>query len=178
MKRLSIVVGGVVGIAIFVASSLPAFSAGSGTINATVTANGACLELTQASVDFGTLPFSTSGVTNNTNKAAGSVKNCSGQAEHLLGRGTDATNDSGTKRWTLAEYTTDICLVGTDKYALTANAPSAGTQLVSSADRQIGTFFPAAGDSETLNVGLVMPCTGSTGAGERENFSYVFTATF
>jgi hypothetical protein len=36
----------------------------------------------------------------------------------------------------------------------------------------------AAGANSALTVGVVMPCTGSSGAGQTLNFSYIYTATF
>src|SRR2546423_11576702 len=78
----------------------PAFTANSGTLHVTVTAQAPaapCVTVTPGSVDFGTLPFSTtSGLSQATRDIT--ISNCGTVGQNLLGSTSAATGPSGS--WT------------------------------------------------------------------------------
>jgi hypothetical protein len=156
----------------FAASAIPAFGDGSGTVSATVTAAAPCITVSNTSLDFGALPFSTPDAvsTKRLPEGASNVASCSAQSERLFVHGTDATGPSAS--WTLAGASAGPCIVGPNKYGLSLRF---NFEVVPS-DVQFATL--PAGQSTSPEFGLTMPCTGSDGAGQTLSFQYVFTATF
>jgi hypothetical protein len=183
VRRLLISGGLTVAIVYLVASALPAFGADNGTVSASVTAGAACITLSQtAPVDFGTKDFSTSAGNSAAGQAAGSITNCATQTESILAKGTDASN--GATTWSLVDATglptpvnpCDLASPNTNKYFLSTFPGALSTVLLSTTNKAFHSL--AAGASSSLTVAVVMPCTGSSGAGQTLNFSYVYTATF
>ena len=127
-----------------------------------------------AAVDFGTLQFS---LPNSTGALAGApnmvVTNCSSASETILAHGTDATAAGAPRTLT----TVAQCGVsGTpNQYNLGLRLPSGGDTFLSTSNLSLGSIPPAQGLTRTPL--LRMPCTGSGGAGQAMNMSYVFTAT-
>jgi hypothetical protein len=182
MRRLLILGGIAVAVVLFVGSALPAFSDDTGTVNATVTAGAACITLSQTTVNFGSLNFSTSAGNNAAGQLAGSITNCGQSTESILARGTDATNTTTT--WSLVDATglptpvnpCDLSSPNTNKYFLFTFPGALSTVFLTTTNKAFNTM--AAGANSALTVGVVMPCTGSSGAGQTLNFSYIYTATF
>lgn len=181
--RIRVLIGGaVVAVAYFVASSLPAFSADNGTINAQVTPAAPCITLDKTSLNFGTAPFSPQqGVSSF--QVPGSVTSCTGTAQKLYGRGTDAKNAAASVTWTLDDSGQLPCNLANNQYQLSAG-DSGGTNnwgvYLSTANKQLlGTGgMLAANTTRTIDSGLRMPCAGSDGAGQAMSWQYIYTATF
>jgi hypothetical protein len=178
MKRL--LSGFVTGVTVLALSSLPTFAGDTGTISASVTAATPCITIGTTTLDFGTLAFSSSSAPGGfkylTN--ASSYTNCAGAQEAIFIRGTDATSSVSTAKWLLLGPSAgSICDAGADKYILQMSSSSTPSTLA------VGTTSAAfdtaaAGATPSLSPGIVMPCTGSSGAGEKMNFQYVLTASF
>lgn len=164
-----------------------AWGQASGTVTGQVTvtppsSSQVCATLDSTALDFGTLSFGGSGRAD----LPTTVTNCSSSTELLLAHGSDATAPSGAK-WLL---TTNLrCNGGNpplNEYEwLTAQAnPATGTSgfsgPLSKTDQDVGTAGGAfgAGQAKTYNHALLMPCPGSSGAGETFTMSVVFTVTF
>jgi hypothetical protein len=181
MKRL---LGGfAVAIAFLVMSALPTLGANNGTVNATVTAGAACITLSQTTpVNFGTLEFSTAAGNSASGQLAGTITNCATASESILARGTNATNPTTT--WNLVDATglatpVNPCALAspnTNEYFQDTFTGALSTVFLTTTDKALASL--AAGASPLLTVGVVMPCTGSSGAGQTLNFSYIYTATF
>lgn len=102
---------------------------------------------------------------------ATSYTNCSGTAERILVRGTNATSSTSSTTWSL---TSDLCpTLNQFKYGVGGDA---GGFAISNDD---GVLDPSAPSTEVgVNTTLTMPCVGSDGAGETMTWSVIFTATF
>lgn len=167
MKRRGVAVLALVGA--LAVSSAPAFGDSGGTVSAQVTVAAPCIQITPSQVDFGTLGFSQS----NANLSAGTrpvtATNC-GTAAHLLGRGSNATSTGTT--WTL-DSTGDTICPDLNRYGQRIDTGPVSIPLTTQ-DRNLRDL--AAAEAASLNAIVVMPCTGSGGAGQVMTFSYVFTA--
>src|SRR5919201_152749 len=88
------------------ATAVPAFSASSGTVAVSVTAQAPaapCLTVAPGNVDFGTLPFSTptdSGYIPSSAQRDITFTNCGTAGQNLFGQASNATGPSGS--WTPA----------------------------------------------------------------------------
>jgi hypothetical protein len=154
------------------AGAVPAFTADSGTITVSITAQAPpaapCIELLDPPgtlVDFGTHAFST---LNQPSGAPGDVeptfRNCSTADEKVLIHGVDATAPPVT--WTLDPN---------GPYPCGESSPRNAYQLVSRVDGASPLFLAttpatrlasaAPGATHTLALDLIMPCSGSDGAG-------------
>jgi hypothetical protein len=173
MKRpITVACALALGASYFMLSALPASSADSGAVSAKVTVASPCITITD-SLDFGVKAFSkTWAPPDSAFGTSSSYANCSAGSENVSFRGTDAKSQTSSATWTLVGYTPNC---GTNQYLLTV-----AKQGASSGDYALKTDQPletaAAGATRTLNLGLVMPCTGSSGAGETMTLQYIFTA--
>jgi len=188
MKRLILMAALMLGAgAAFTTNELPAFGADNGTVEATVTvAGGLCLQLGASSVDFGTQDFSD--VTNDAIAFSSefSVENCGSDPHAVWVRGTDATAVPGPgATWALqgplggaavSPYACDdLDFGGINTYFMTVG----GTTFSSFADLSTANSFlvdqvPAQHDI-ALSA-MLMPCTGSDGAGQTMGMDMTFVA--
>ena len=149
---------------------------GSGTVDAIVTmaSSAACLELSTTSIDFGTRTFGEVGA-----QASPfiDVINCSGTAESVLVRGTDAQGPESSA-WSLVD--TGTCAegsLGTDAYRLTLGYPSAPSVAIPlSTENTEAIVSIGGGSSLESEVLLDTPCPGSTGAGQVMAMQVLFVA--
>lgn len=156
---------------------LPAFGDDTGTVAATVTVAAPCILLDIAQVDFGTRSFNTVSTNIFSQSPTLTATNCSGTDENILARGTDATSVGGAT-WTLYSAFTNPCNVGPDKYQLQYNNLGTGTGYsLTTSDQEVATGV-GAGVGHTYRLTLLMPCTGSGGAGETMNLQTILTAIF
>ena len=165
----------------------PAFTADSGTVAVTVTAQAPpapCLTVTPGTVDFGTLPFSKdAGAGLSSGDANITVTNCGTVGQNLLGATTNATGPSGA--WTPVNYydtpTIDPC-TAPDRFYLSLFGFTTPALFLTGTPRAVTTtllgstpvVFPT-GD-KVFRLTLTMPCTGSNGAGEQKALTTTFTA--
>lgn len=167
--------------------AVPAFTADSGTISVSITAQAPvapCLTVTPGTVNFGTLPFSTNngaGLSEgNTDITVNFCGTASGQ--NLLGSTTNATGSSGS--WTPTSYfptqTIEPC-PASDRFYLSifgftnpALYMTGSPAPVLASSGGAPAVFPL-GD-KVFRFGIVMPCTGSNGPGETKQITSTFTA--
>lgn len=159
----------VLALAAIAVGAQPAFGDDVGTVSAQVSVAAPCLQVTPGQLDFGTLGFSQS----NANLTAGTrpvtATNC-GSAAHLLGHGSNATSNGTT--WTL-DPTGDTICPDLNRYGQRIDTGPVSIPLTTQ-DRTLRDL--AAAEAASLNAIVVMPCAGSSGAGQTMTFSYVFTA--
>jgi hypothetical protein len=158
----------------------PALGAEDGTVHATVTVGAPCITLDTTSVDFGTLSFNTPETNNFGQTPTLSVTNCSGIAVDLLVRGTDATSATSAASWSLYQGNVGACTLGPNAYRLThwdLGGSIWWAFHLTNSDQIAKVGVPAAGQ-HPYRLDLLMPCTGSDGAGETMSFQAIFTATF
>lgn len=147
----------------------------SGTVDATVTmrTSQACLELSTATIDFGTRSFGDVAIPATPDIT---VTNCSGNPEDVLARGTDATG-AGPTTWTLNDAgTCEGGTLPTDNYSLLV-APSgapAATRL-STSNKMLETL--SSGEANVHVAQIDTPCPGSDGAGVVMSMQITFVAT-
>ena len=155
-------------------SASPMLAAEDGTVDAQVTVATPCVLVSPGTLDFGTLPFSFAGNPGTAQKAI-DVQNCGGSGERLFARGTDASYN-GSTIWTIGLDNT--CLDGVNHYALQAYKSSSQIAVdLTTSDQPID--IVGAGSSSVYDaLILIMPCSGSDGAGQVVTFSAIFTATF
>jgi hypothetical protein len=162
---------------VFAASAVPVFSADTGTVTATVTAAAPCLTISGASsVDFGTGAFSDAqSQPTQLTKPVGTatLNNCSGAGEQIFARATNATGDAVPPAvWSLTTAA-HPCSGGADKFAASTRDAAGDVAL-----DLINSPFVSLDPNEARGVGfsILMPCAGSSGAGQTMSFSYVYTA--
>jgi len=163
---------GLVGLAL---SALPAFSADSGTVDASVEVAAACIQLSDTSVSFGTLPLGADNVQGNPKIT---VTNCSPSSEQLLARGTDAQGTNNAL-WTLND-SGDECTgqpqLGPNEYSLIVQPFSVAAVRLSTANKTVQSLAGSEANLHTMFID--MACPGSSGAGQTMNMQIVYTATF
>jgi hypothetical protein len=167
-------------VCLWAGSAAPGFAAGSGTVNAQVTGESACVILSALSVNYGTLPFSSDGGNPSSAGQTISYTNCGGTTEKIYGRGTDATGGNGSATWTLGSPPQLCPDRGLNNYRFgiyqNTSGPPVGIEF-SKTDALIETVSAgAAGLADTLYIH--MPCVGSSGAGLTMSFQAMFTASF
>jgi len=183
MKRLVVAAAVVVGA--FVLLALPAFSDNSGSVSAQVQVASTCVTVAPASIDFGTLPFTSSA--SGSGPSLGSkpitVTNCSPSSENYLGSGTNAHGGGSTSTtvWTLTQplvdIATDPCDWGVNQYEAGLGSSSSVHWLGTTNSPLTGTLASAtAGEVKSGTAAFIMPCQGSSGTGEVVGFSYTITA--
>jgi hypothetical protein len=159
-------------------SAAPAWSADSATVSMSVTPATACIQLNSgSSLSFGTMTFSAPGQPGaQTINPGPEVQNCSSATTKVFGRGTNASNGTGANWslggvWQPSTSTVDCSAGNVDKFDV-----GVATTWLSTADQQV--FLLSAGQKAQPPVYLVMPCTGSSGAGTTMNWSVILTAAF
>jgi hypothetical protein len=147
----------------------PALAGSEGTVSAQVTVAAPCIQISPAQLDFGTLGLSQDNVNLVSGTRPVTATNC-GAPSTLFGRGSNATSTGGTT-WTLTPGG-DVC-PSPNNYVQRVDTGGASIALSSqnSALRAL-----AGGGTANLGAIVVMPCAGSSGAGQIMTFSYVFTA--
>jgi hypothetical protein len=165
-------------------SVVPAFTAtpsDSGSVVGTVTAlgGGACLQLSNTAVGFGTLPFSTrTQLSSASGNPTPTFQNCGNFNESISIAGSDATGTNAL--WQLTtKYGGNPCvdsggLAQTNAYGLAFDAAPVGHVRISTTATPIATY--AAGAATPLALTLDMPCIGSSGDGQVVSFSVNLTA--
>jgi hypothetical protein len=166
------------------ATAVPAFSASSGTVAVSVTAQAPaapCLTVTPGSVSFGTLPFSTSNTAISQGNADLTFDFCGTAMEDLLGSTTPATGPSGF--WTPRSDGGAIqpC-PQLDQFYLSIFGRSGSLPALYMTETP-APVVGLAGGVAGFNPGQLvvpltirMPCQGSNGAGETKTLTATFTA--
>jgi len=187
-RRLAAVIWSL-GVLALAAGAVPAFTADTGTIAATVTVAAPpapCIQLSTTTLDFGTAPFATNGNRSQVDSSGITFTNCSPTAVSKFA--ISATDPSGaggswslTDPWSncdgrlnkfgaiaaeVPERYLDAILVTTDRTLLHHRPP---------ANNEVQTFDP--GESDTFGFSIYLPCVGSTGAGQAFSFSIRLMAT-
>jgi len=157
---------------------LSALASDSGTIAATVTGAAPCITVS-GSFAFGSLAFSQVGAPIQHQAPWNTVTatNCGAQAEVILAHISAMTG--GGVSWT-ATRTDYACQTGVNLYGLNIwdDADSYNTNmLLDDTDRTFQASH-AADVASNLNANIVMPCTGSDGAGTQMSATITLTATF
>lgn len=182
-RRLLLAFALLVGMALSTCA-MPALSttaSDSGSVVGTVTAvgGGACLELTNPVVNFGTLPFSTrSQPSSGPGNLTPIFKNCGNFNETISIAGTDATGVNTS--WLLNnKLGSNPCIDASgaaqiNLYDLFFDAAPVGHVKVTKISSPISTY--GAGVTTPLGLQLTMPCIGSSGDGQTVSFSVNLTA--
>jgi spore coat protein U-like protein len=168
MKTRLIIAGLLMACAI-AANATPAFGDSEGTVSAQVSVAAPCIQVAPTQLDFGTLGFSSKPTSVAASRAL-TATNC-GASASLLGHGTNATSTAGTT-WVLEPSGANVCS-SPNRYVQRIDTGPTSIPL-STADVTLRPL--AGGEAASLNAIVVMPCVGSSGAGEVMTFSYVFTA--
>jgi hypothetical protein len=152
-----------------------AAAADSGTVSAQVTVAAPCITV-GPNLDFGTARF-TQGSTPIPTRST-SYSNCSEWAQRIYARGTDAVSATSAATWQLSPFINcDPNGLRLNEFILTLRTASGSTTLSDSSDTLFDEAAPA-GATRALGTELIMPCSGSDGAGETMTFSIILTATF
>jgi hypothetical protein len=142
-----------------------------GTVSASVDipSSAACIEISTAGVDFGTLPL---GAVDAAGSPVVRVTNCSGLGATIYARGTSASD--GAASWSLTDASASCAdTLGLDAYRLRLVGSDA-VQL-STDNKSLGTFSGATGADHTARID--MACPGSSGAGSVMSLQLLFLAT-
>jgi hypothetical protein len=166
-------------------AAAPAFSADSGTVAVSITAQapaGACLTVTPGSVNFGTLPYSTNNGAGLKEGDTDITVNFCGTAtgQNLLGSTTPASSPGGS--WTPLAYDGTIhpCPALNQYYLSIFGFTSLALEM---AETPAPVLHSLGGSPEVFPPGdkgfrlsLIMPCQGSNGPGETKSLTATFTA--
>jgi hypothetical protein len=163
-------------------SAMPAFSdAHTGAVDATVTASaGPCITVGVAAIDFGTNEFSTTAGDVTSESDPYDLTNCGDAPQSFHASGTDAQNTGATATWVLDDSAGLDCTSSTDEYQLLLFGTGAFQRLSSSVEKVVpdtGANPVAAAGSISVGNTLVMPCSGSSGAGDAMSLSILYTAS-
>jgi len=156
--------------------AVPSMGADTGTVTNTVTTPAPCMTLDQATLDWGTIAFNPLGVPVETAYQVVNIGDCSDQAQNLLVAGTAATSSTSVAEWQLAAIS--LCGPLTDLYQVMADNvgdTDPGIPLEDAFFQNIG-GVPAFG-TVGVEIGLTMPCEGSSGQGETMTFGVDFLVT-
>jgi len=167
-------------------SAVPAFTAtpsNAGSVVGTVTAlgGGACLQLSNTAVSFGSLPFSTrTHASSGPGSPTPTFQNCGNFSETISISGSDAS-DASMPVWRLRSRFVGgnpcIDISGSEQinvYGLAFDAAPVGQVPISTTATPISTY--GAGVTTPLALQLDMPCVGSSGDGQVVSFSVNLTA--
>ena len=165
------VLGSMLGMAL---GATPGFGADSGSVDAQVTVSpaAACLELSTAAVDFGTLAL---GAENQAGSPGIDISNCGDADATLMASGTNAAGAGAD--WNLVDNGATCALgLGLDNYHLSL-AGTAGDQIatLSTENKEIGTLLAAGGTSQVARISTA--CPGSSGAGTVMSMQINYLAT-
>lgn len=158
-----------------VLGTAPVQAADGGTVGVTITVAAPCI-LVAGSFDFGTNAFSQAGAPVVVGVTGATATNCSGTTQVYLAHGADATATADpTVTWSLGN---DPCTT-TNQYRidLTDANPVTTSVVLSNTDQSFLTGVPADQITDLRGV-LIMPCTGSDGAGLVMSSTITLTATF
>lgn len=172
------------------AGAVPAFTADSGSVTVTITAETQatpCITVAPTSLDFGTMAFSTAGsLSTRFVGGAGTsptVTNCGTAGQSLTLTGSNATGTSGS--WTISGDVrgTNQCPT-LDRFNLTGHRELDANQGIhlTTFPRQV--LAPGGTDpyvqnpdvADNFGFTLDMPCDGSNGGGEQKTLTVTFTA--
>ena len=167
------------------ATAVPAFSAGTGTVAVSITAQAPpapCLTVSPGSVNFGTLPYSTNNGAGLKEGDTDITVNFCGTAtgQNLLGSATPATSSGGS--WIPLAYDGTIhpCPALNQYYVSIFGFTSTALYM---ADTPAPVLHSLGGTPEVFPAGdkgfrlsLIMPCQGSNGPGETKSLTATFTA--
>jgi len=187
MRRYLIATFALAGLAL-AAGAVPAFTADSGTINLSVTAQAPpapCVEFAHppgTQVGFGTHAFSTASQGNGgRGDVAPKFSNCSTATETLYIAGTDAQSAGHT--WSLEYINASTPCPALNQYLLYYSMDGFGGAPITKTNASLlnlkTAIYPStwpAGEQHDLGLSLVMPCQGSDGAGEAFSFNVTLTA--
>jgi hypothetical protein len=155
------------------ATPTPSPAPDNGTVGAQVTvpSSAACIEVSTASVDFGTLPL---GASNMPATPDITVTNCSGVTNNIYARGSDASG-SGGAAWSLVD-STETCAdtLGTDHYRL-GLAQNFGNTGLSTTNKLLTQLDSGISADHTARI--YTACPGSTGSGTTMSMTLTFLAT-
>jgi hypothetical protein len=171
-------------------TAVPAFTADTGTVAVTVTAQAAatpCITVAPTTLNFGTLAFSTAGtLSQRFIGGAGNsptVANCGSADQFMTLATTNATGTSGSWTPTGSPYGTNPC-PAVNSFNITGHREvdaNQGIRLTSTPRLVLGVggttaYLQAPGGSDNFGFTLDMPCQGSNGAGEQKSLTLTFTA--
>jgi hypothetical protein len=135
-----------------------------------VPSSAACLRISTASVDFGTLPL---GSEDQPGSPDISVTNCSEVSSDIYARGSDASGPSAA--WSLVtSNATCADTLGTDNYRLSLE--QSGSEIGLGASNSLLESL-ASGASGTHGARIFTACPGSTGSGSTMSMQITFLAT-
>jgi hypothetical protein len=165
-------------------SPLTAFGADSGTVGAQVVAGvSPCITISSPAnqpVDFGSLAFSTSpGSSQGPGAPNISVASCANASQLVYASGTNAMSPTNAI-WTLVSALPNSCTNAPNQYRLALRDANLNTDfyLTTTNQQLTPSTAPLAGNATlTRTPRIVMPCTGSAGAGLTMSMSFNFTAT-
>jgi len=165
------VLGSMLGLAL---GATPGLAADSGGVDAQVTVSpaAACIELSTASVDFGTLAL---GAENQAGAPGITITNCGDADASLMASGTNAFGQGAT--WNLVDSSATCAdTLGLDNYHL-ALADTTGTPIatLSSENKELGTLLAAGSTDQVARISTA--CPGSSGAGKVMSMSINYVAT-
>lgn len=166
-------------------TAVPAFSADSGTVAVTVSAQAPptpCLTLSPGALDFGVLPFAAPGGADVFDRRSLSLTNCGTAGENVLASATNASGPSGS--WTPTSVTANNPCPTLNVYSLVWTPSASGFRILlltgtprMALDSQGQPWvFPAGSATSGGQLSLGMPCQGSNGAGETKALTATFTA--
>ncbi len=175
MRKLGLVGSVVLATSVWLAATVPVFGDDTGVVTATVNVQDVpCITLGTTNINYGQKAFSTSLTFVNAPSSISNIDSCSTSAQTLLGTGSLATG-------TLASWspvpTLSCSGPSTNEYRHTLrNLESSADVHLSLSAQSLGTL---AGNQQDASVGtmLLMPCTGSDGAGQTMAMQVTLTAT-
>jgi hypothetical protein len=154
-----------------------AFSQEGGQVDAVVTVNGVCLTLSLNAIDYGIQDFSTNQGNSVANQPGPDVGNCGTSNTDVSAYGTDATD--GLSVWVLTNTA-----AGSDPVCPTLSqyghyVTEVGSPTPVDLDLQPQSFLTglAPGAFSPTEASLVLPCSGSSGAGNQFAMSIIYMAT-
>lgn len=181
MRRSALVVVAALAV-VLGAGTVPAFTAGSGSVVATVFVEpppGPCLTLNRTSVDFRTLPLSHPALASTPTGTSDwnvLITSCSVLPQPVSFAASDATTASGST-WAVADtVAANTCAFGTDVFAPGWTAGGLGGGRLFKAVRTPYATIPPGETYSTLFT-IQMPCRGSAGVGEVVTMSFDILAT-
>jgi glycine rich protein len=155
------------------ATPTPSIPPDNGTVGAQVTvpSSAACIELSAASVDFGTLPL---GAAEMPGTPDITVTNCGSLTSDIFAHGSDASG-SGGAAWSLVD-SAETCAdtLGSDNYRLGLEQSGTETSL-STSNKLLESLSSGAAGTHTARI--FTACPGSTGSGTTMSMTLTFLAT-
>lgn len=190
MRRRFLFAVAAVAAAALAAGAVPAFTADTGSVTVTITAQPAatpCITVAPPTMDFQTMAFSTAGALS-TRFVGGSgtsptVANCGTADQFLTITGSDASGTSGSWAISGAARGTNPCptvnsfnLTGHREADANQNILLTTSPVLVRAVGGVGPYVQGPGVSDNFGFTIDMPCQGSNGAGEQKTLNVTFTA--